>query len=73
MEGEVTLWELAERATEEVRKWPRWKRNAADLALTTPKEDRERPKGAETGSQRGLAGGLAPEQGHRAKTSRIPA
>lgn len=40
MEGKMTLWELAENAEAEVKKWPRWKRNAADLALTTPKEDR---------------------------------
>ena len=56
--GAMTIWELAAKAAAEVEKWPLWKRNAADLALTTPKEDRRRPKGAKSGSQRGLAGGI---------------
>lgn len=46
-----TLWELAAKAEQEVAKWPRWKRNAADLALVTPKD--QRGAHAQTGQRQG--------------------
>lgn len=36
-----SIWDLAERATREVERWPEWKKRAADQALVTRLPDEE--------------------------------